>query len=441
MNESSGIKEAERMVLGSIMMGGGSVFSPLLPILGEDSRCFYYTIHREIYNSIVHLFKNSKPIDPLSVAIELKKESPGMISTIEKAIEETAYIRDTTPTIETAEYYASLVREYSQRRRLKGVGAEIQRLAEDENCAIDDLVANSSAKIISIAGTRESEEFDLETALSRLESETRDKMDGKGIDDRVFSGFAELDTITGGFVKGEVTIIAGRTGQGKSSLVQAFSLYFLQKEIPVIIFLLEMTEMQLLTRMISSTTTIPYTKIALGKLSKEEFEQLKRAKDNLANKPFYIHAKSANVRRMALLTQRFMHEQGRDCIAVIDYLQLIQASNPKASLYEQTSEIAVGIKTEIAVNLGIPVLAVSQLSRRSEYSSARASISDLRNSGMLEENAGLILLIHKPPEDAGFFEKIGDMRAVDIEVAKNRLGGTGEVTLGFEPEILKFSEF
>jgi replicative DNA helicase len=438
--EGEKILEAEKMVLGSILMGGSEVLAPLIPVLGGTGECFYNTSHRAIYESAIKLFNDSDPIDAMSAAMLVQKDYPGMVPTIADAVAKTTYILESTPTIETAMYYAELTKQYSRRRRLKSLGAEIQRRSDDETIEVDNLISKFSQNIIAINDTA-SKDFQLANELDELEKDMEIRMSGADLTDRVFSGFPELDKISGGFVNGELTIIAGMTSAGKSSLTMAIVLYLLQKNIPVIIFLLEMSQSQLLYRMIASRTGIPYTTQVLGDMTKAEFEQWQHAKEELSQKPLYICPGRSSVQQMTLLTQQQIHRWQRKCVVVIDYLQLIRASS-KGSLYETTTANITDIKTEIATNLDLPTIVVSQVSRKNQYSSnKRVDIFDLRDSGAIEANAGLILILQKPSsEDGAFFKDIKDKQLVEVDVAKGRLSGTGTLSLNFEPEILRFSE-
>jgi replicative DNA helicase len=449
MAEISGdhVRKNEEYCLGSMMMNE-DVIPLLLPLLDDTS--FIVSTNRIIFEGISSLYKDNKPINAYTVAEFLSKHYQGVVSNISEIYAETSRLHDSTPTSENAIYYANLVKEQAQRRKLKAIGNEIVRFAEDVEHTTDDVVSEAVTHLTSLSLSVQSREFNLVNELKKLEDSIKGRMEGKGSIDRIYSGFPSLDMITGGFVFGEVSIIAANTSQGKSMLVQSIAQYqAFDKELPVIIFSLEMSSTQLLLRMTSSISGVPYLDKVQGKITQAQFEDFQKAKEYISTKPIFIDTHSKTGKQMALATQRFMHTNKSDkCLVVIDYIQLMEITK-HLSLYEGTTKNIVEVKNEIATNLNVPVIAVSQVSRHSDLSNRRLSVSSLRNSGSIEESGGLVLLIQKQPteeDNQTFFGATMDkekeqFREIEVDVAKNRLGQAGSsVFLRMEPAISRITE-
>jgi len=447
------IRINEEHCLGVILVNP-EVIPSVIPILGDDASCFSLSMNKVIYESIMALYQENKVIDAYTIAVHINTTYPNTIVThMKDAYEKVLWLHDTTPnaSVDIAADYASIVSNNSKRMKLSNIGKEIQRLADNVEHETDDIVSESISQLTNLSFDFNNKEFSLPNTLETIETNMQLAINGEEPGDRRYTGLPSLDLTANGIVYGEITIIAGRTTVGKSTLAQAIVRYqAIEKEYPTILFLLEMTETQYMLRMVSSITGIPSLDMVKGDVTPAQVEQFKECKEQLKNKPLYINTKSKTAKQMALQTQKFMHTHNTDeCLVVTDYAQLMEAGN-NLSDYENTTRSMKSLKNEVAVNLNLPVLLVSQLNRRSEYGNRRASIADLRSSGALEEGGGQVLLIHKQPElseDEGVFSSAlaqnnhKDWREMEVEIAKNRLGqDKGIAILKFEPHINRVSE-
>lgn len=430
-------REAEEAVLGSIMLDE-SISAEIIGIIGEDTNAFYVGANRMIYTTILELLGNSNPVDVLSVSQRIKNTGimnlVGGEAKIQEIVTEAWRIKDSTPCSENAQYYAQIIKEKFVRRNLQTVGKKVYELAGDEAQDIEDVMSSSSDCIFSaISENGYHKEINIESALAKIDWEWQERMAGRQVHHSVFTGFPTIDEISGGLHFGEVSIIGGRTSSGKSILAQCMALYVAQK-MPVLFFSSEMTQAQILMRMLSIMSNVPCNKIARQRLTDEEYQILIHHKNELAKKPIKIIDRALKVPTMIIETQRYLSEKKVDkVLVVIDYLQRVPFVNDKSSLYEGTSKIMTAIANDLAMNLKLPVLAISQVNRRSEHTTGRITLANLRESGILEEHAALVFLIHKFDS-----ELLGMGNVTEIEVAKNRLGSTGTTNLRLIKECTKF---
>lgn len=436
MNDIIYDSDAEEAVLGSLMLD--QAFSgEVISILGEDANVFYAGAHRAIYSAMLELLTQNCPIDALSVGTRIRDKGllnyVGGEEKIKELVEETFRIKDSTPCADNASYYAQIVKEKFVRRNLQAAARNVFSLASNEAKEIEEVISSSSDTIFTaISENGYHREINNEMALAKLDFEWQERMAGRPVDYSIFTGFPSLDEISGGLHFGEVSVIAGRTSSGKSILGQCISLYVSNK-MPVIIFSPEMTQPQILLRMLSILSDIPCSKIARQRLSDEEYETLTFHKNELAKKPIRIVDRAIKTSTMVIETQRFMSEKKTDkVLVVIDYLQKVPFANDKDSLFEGTTKNMTNISNYLAMNLKLPVLLISQVNRRSEQT-GRVSLADLRQSGVIENDAALVFIIHSFDG-----ELLGMKNVSEIEIAKNRLGSTGTTNLRLIKECTKF---
>lgn len=373
--------EAEEAVLGSLMLN--QAFSgEVIGILGEDANVFYAGAHRAIYSAMLELSTQNRPIDALTVGTKIHDKGllnyVGGEEKIKELMEETFRIKDSTPCAENAGYYAQIVKEKFVRRNLQVAARNVYNFATDETKEIEEVVSSSSDTIFTaISENGYHREISTEMALAKLDFEWQERMAGRQVSHSVFTGFPSLDELSGGLHFGEVSVIAGRTSSGKSILGQCISLYVSNK-IPVIIFSPEMTQPQVLLRMLSILSNVPCSKIARQRLTEEDYQTLTFHRNKLAKMPIKIVDRAIKTSTMVIETQRFMSECKTDkVLVVIDYLQRVPFVNDKDSLFEGTSKNMTNISNNLAMNLKLPVLLISQVNRRSEVT-GRISLADLR---------------------------------------------------------------
>lgn len=373
--------EAEEAVLGSLLLDT-AISGEVIGIIGEDTNAFYVGANRAIYSAMLELLASNNPTDALSVGAKIRDKGllnyVGGAEKIKELVEETYRIKDCTPCADNASYYAQIVKEKFVRRNLQIAARNVYNFATDETKEIEEVVSSSSDTIFgAISENGHHREINIETALARLDFEWQERMAGRPVEHSIFTGFPSLDEISGGLHFGEVSVIAGRTSSGKSILGQCISLYVAAK-MPVIIFSPEMTQPQILLRMLSILSSVPCSKIARQRLAEEEYQTLTFQRNELAKMPIKIVDRAIKTSTMIVETQRFMSEKKTDkVLVVIDYLQKVPFANDKDSLYEGTSKNMTSISNNLAMNLKLPVLLISQVNRRSEQT-GRVSLADLR---------------------------------------------------------------
>lgn len=427
--------EAEKSLLGCLMIDKNAILKVVDFLQAED---FYRGIHQEIYRACRELFEKGEPIDLLSVSNRLKEKG------ILEEIGGNSYLTELINTVPTASHvlnYAKIVQRKRILRDLISASQEIEQIGYNETEDINVLLDQAEKKIFSIAQKGFTHEFipvksDLEAAFQRIDALS--KGDGKlrGLP----TGFTDLDNILAGLQKGDLIILAARPTLGKSALACNIAANIaISQKVPVGIFSLEMSRDQLVDRLISSISGVDLWRLRTGKLSAEgednDFVRIRNALDILSEAPIYIDdAAASNVLQMKAMARRLQAEKGLGLV-VIDYLQLMDPLNPNASPVEQVSENSRALKS-LAKELDIPVLVISQLSRAVEMRSPQIPrLSDLRQSGTIEQDADVVIFIYK--EDRYRPETMRKGIA-DIIVAKHRNGPVGQIELYFDERIVSF---
>lgn len=423
--------EAERSLLGSLLREN-SVISDCVVVVRPEH--FYDQANRIIYESIIKLFDEAKPVDVVVLAEDLKKK--GQIEEIGGY----AYLGelwDSTATAANAEYYAKIVRDKGLLRLLIGTGNEILREAYGAADDADQILHRSVGKMITVADAGVSGQYH---RFEDVLKETYDRIDvrtaGAGMAvSGVPTGFTDLDTLTAGFQNGEMIILAARPSIGKT----AFALNLARNmavdhDVPILFCSLEQSRIELTERLISCHARIDLKKIRSGTLSSEDMNRVLAAGDEMRNAKFFIDdSPQQSMLRIAANARRIKQIHGLRCI-FIDYLQLIEPENRRDPRQEQVAQISRRVKM-IARELGLPVLALAQVNRSSEDREGNVpKVSDLRESGSLEQDADTVMLLHRP-ERNNPGEREGE---VDVIIGKQRNGPVGQVTLSFVKEHARF---
>lgn len=434
------VLELEEAVLGALMIEKDAI-NQVIDVLQPNS--FYKTSHQEIYTAIFELFSESEPIDMLTVSQKLRK-----VGKLEM-IGGPSYIMRLTSSVNSAaniEFHARIITEQAIKRELIAISSEIQKDAFEDSSDVFDLLDQAEQKLFQISESNIRKNFSsvaplVQQAIRELEAR-KDLKDGlTGIP----TGFTELDRVTAGWQKSDLIIIAARPAMGKT----AFSLSMLRNaavdfQHPVAIFSLEMSEIQLVNRLISAEAELESEKIKRGNLAEYEWQQLYRKSAKISEAPIFID----DTPGLSLLELRAkcrrLKAQHDIQMVVVDYLQLMTASTGKNSMGNREQEIASisrGLKN-LAKELNIPVIALSQLSRAVETRGGdkRPQLSDLRESGSIEQDADMVLFLYRPE----YYNITQDMDGNptkdmgEVIIAKHRNGSLKDVKLKFIGKFTKF---
>ena len=431
--------EVEEAVLGALMLERDA-YIIVAAILKVES--FYKEEHQKIFKVIQHLVSNEKPVDLLMVTQELKNRAeldevggPIYITQLTSRVASAAHI----------EFHARIIAQKFIQRELIRISSEIQVKSYDDSLELDDLIDYAESSLFKVTEGNISKESQLikpllREAIERIEANAK-KPDGLS---GIASGFSKLDKITSGWQNTDLMIIASRPAMGKTAfaLTMARNMAVI-KQVPVAVFSLEMSSLQLVNRLISAETELGSEKIKSGKLEDWEWELFNRRIKSLENAPIYIDdtpALSVFEFRAKCRRLKMQHNIG---VVIVDYLQLMTAGNDiKGNREQEVSTISRNLKA-IAKEINVPIIALSQLNRSVESRDGRRpQLSDLRESGAIEQDADMVMFIHRPEyygitQDADGNSLIG---VAEIIIAKHRNGSVGDVQLAFKASLAKFSD-
>lgn len=439
-------RELEEAVLGALMLEKDA-YSIISEILKPE--CFYEKSHELIFSAIMDLAVSQRPIDMLTVTEQLKKRGeleqvggPFYISSLTSKVASSAHI----------EYHARIIAQKYLARELISFTAMVQGKAFDETTDVDDLMQEAEGKLFEISQRNVKKDVTqinpvIRDALELLKKAAAQKEGLSGL----HSGFHDLDKITSGWQNSDLVIIAARPAMGKTAFVLSMAKSMaMNYNIPVALFSLEMSNVQLVNRLIINVSEIPGEKIKSGRLEDYEWEQLDFKLKDLYDAPIYVDdTPSLSVFELRTKARRLVREHDIKCI-IIDYLQLMNASGMSFGSREQEVSMISRSLKGLAKELNIPIIALSQLNRSVETRQAgnnmqkgegkRPQLSDLRESGAIEQDADMVCFIHRPEyykitEDEKGRSLIG---LAEIIIAKHRNGATGEIYLRFKSEFAKF---
>jgi len=423
---------AEQSVLGSMLIDKGAVVRAV-EILRPGS--FYRDAHKFIFEAVLKLFEKDEPVDSVTVTEMLRAD--GKLDAVGGSV----YIADlinSVPTAANVEYYARIVEEKAVLRRLIEAGTRIVAQGFSEPEEIDKVLDSAEKEIFDIAVKRSRDGFNkidgvLKDVLNKIDSMYDNKEDVTGIP----SGFPDLDSYTAGFQNSDLIIIAARPAVGKTALtLNIASNLAIRNNIPVAIFSLEMSKEQLAQRMLCSEAEIDAQRLKTASLPDTGWKKLTKAIGRLSEAPIFIDdTAAATAMEIRAKARRLKMERGLGLV-IIDYMQLMQGRRRVENRVQEVSEIARSLKT-LARELNIPVIAVSQLSRAIEQRhDRRPLLSDLRESGEIEQTADVVMFIHR--ED--YYNPASTKGNVaEVIIAKQRNGPVGTVEFVFRKEIAKFS--
>ncbi len=425
--------EAEMALLGSVMLRPDVIYE-VVDFIKQES--FYSEKHRVIWRAMLELFGKSNPIDLLSLSSMLRDK--GALDQIGGASYLTELV-NTVPSAANAKHYAEIVQKKSMMRDLIMCAEDLSRMGYDESGELENIIDAAEKRVFEVTNFSSSQKFTeikdtLEEAWDRLDKlhKSTDEMRG------VSTGFKELDNKLAGFQKSDLIILAARPSMGKTALALDIArMTAIDHNTPVGIFSLEMSSQQLVDRMLASESRVDAWKLRTGKLTVDsEFEAIRHSLDKLAKAPIYIDDQPANnILKMRSVARRLKSEKGLGLI-IVDYLQLMQPTETRKSdnMVQQVTEISRSLK-QLARELEVPVLALSQLSRAVEARGGKPRLSDLRDSGSIEQDADVVMFIHR--EDK-IKEDSGKPNIAEIMIEKHRNGPTGKVELYFDAEKVTF---
>jgi len=427
--------EAEQSILGGILIENRAI-NKVMEILTDDD--FYRDAHRKIYNAIINLSERDEPADLITLTNELRKmdqlDSIGGASYVASLI-------DLVPTAANIEYYAKIVREKSILRRLIQTSTEIITQGYEDHGDVEGFLDEAERAIFEISEKRVKPSFYSIRDIVKDSFKTLEKLyEKKELVTGVPSGFKELDQRTAGFQPSDLIIVAGRPSMGKTAFCLNVAQYAaIEKGIPVAIFSLEMSKEQLVIRMLCSEAHVEGTRLRTGYLNESDWPRLTLAAGNLSDAPIYIDDTAAlSVLELRAKARRLNLEHGLGML-VIDYLQLMRGRSRVESRQQEISEISRSLKA-LAKELNIPVIAVSQLSRKTEERrDFRPQLSDLRESGAIEQDADLILFLYRD-ELYNRSDDNPNRGKAEIIIGKQRNGPIGKIELAFLDKFTTFKE-
>jgi len=447
--------EAERAVLGGVLIKP-SVFDEVAMALQIDD--FFLPAHREVFEAMLAIDKRRQPLDLVALADELRVR--GMIARLEGGEAYLLALYNNVPTAENVNHYARLVKEKATLRRLIAACAEIQSRAYGDFGQFEEFLDEAETQVFKVAQQNRRETYSaapdiMEEVLHNIEVRAAERKAVTGVP----TGFTKLDELTAGLQRENLIIVAARPGGGKTSWAINVAVHAAMRKIPVLIFSLEMSKYELMERMLAAEARIDSGKIKRGFLEYSDWKnKIHPASKSLAEAPILIDDSSAiSIMEIRAKARRFRGDNryfpplgptpdGRPPqpplgLIVVDYLQLARGGGGKKdeNRQQEIAEISRGLKA-LAKDLKVPIIAVSQLNREVEKREGKPKLSDLRESGAIEQDADMILFIHREDQGDGGVSSTPTSTS-EIIVGKHRNGATGSVKVTFIREYTKFENY
>lgn len=428
--------EAEQAVLGAMLIKKEAVIEATEILHPED---FYRDAHRVVFEAIQEVFQHDSAVDMITVTEQLKKTDK-----LDKAggVAGVTALANAVPTAANVVYHAKIVREKAKLRELINAGAEITDWAFGDSDDVDTVMDRAEKRILDVTARENSSDFvPMKEIVINTFKQVEDRANNKGGLTGVASGFNDLDKLTSGFQPSDLILVAARPSMGKTAFTLNIATNVaVRSQQPVVFFSLEMSKEQLVQRMLCSEGAIDSQRLRTGELGDEDWEHLIAAADRLTNAPVYIDdTPGITIMELRSKARRVKAEHGLSLI-IIDYLQLMQGRSSKGSdnRQQEISEISRSLKA-LARELKVPVIALSQLSRSVESRQVkRPMLSDLRESGSLEQDADIVMFLYR--ED--YYDKETEQKNLtEIIIAKHRNGPIDTVKLYFNKEFTRFANF
>ena len=423
---------AEQSVLGGMLLSKDAIADVVESLRASD---FYKPAHETIYEAILSLYGHGSPADAITVADELKKR--GELARVGGA----AYIHTliaSVPTAANAQYYAEIVKEHAIMRRLIEAGTKIAQLGYANETEVDTLVDQAQAEIYAVTDGNAKEDY---VSFSEALEETINEIDANSNrPDGVYgvpTDFIEFDELTGGLHGGQMIVIAARPGVGKSTLALDIARSAaIHHQMTTVFFSLEMSRTELAMRILSAEGKISMGRLKKGDLDTEGWTNLATLQGRIDSAPLFIDD-SPNMTLMEIRAKCRRLKQRNDLkLVVLDYLQLMSSGKKVESRQQEVSEFSRSLKL-LAKELDVPVIALSQLNRGSEQrTDKRPMVSDLRESGSIEQDADMVILLHREDMYNPDSERVGE---ADMIIAKHRGGPTRTIPLAFSGKYSRFN--
>jgi len=426
---------AEQCVLGGMLLSKDAIADVVEVVRPTD---FYRPVHQTIYDAIIDLYGKGEPADPVTIAAELTR-----VGALER-VGGGPYLHTlvaSVPTAANAGYYAEIVRERAILRRLVEAGTKVVQMgygaAGGMGGDVDDVVDRAQAAVYEVVERRTSEDYiGLEAAMWQTYNEIEAIGNRGGELFGVPTGFRDLDELTNGLHAGQLIVVAGRPGLGKSTLAMDYlRSASITHNLASVLFSLEMGKSEITMRLLSAEARIPLTRIRTGTLTDDDWNKLARRMGEVAQAPMFIDD-SPNLTMMEIRAKARRLKQRHDLkLVVVDYLQLMSSPKRVENRQQEVAEMSRSLKL-LAKELEVPVVAVSQLNRGAEQrSDKKPQLSDLRESGAIEQDSDMVILLHR--EDA--YERESPRAGeADLIVAKHRNGPTKDVVVSSQ---LHYSRF
>lgn len=426
--------EAEQSVLGSMLLDSESVSAASGALKGED---FYSEAHKEIYEAMLDIYERGEPVDLVTLVDELRQRG-----TLE-GVGGVTYISDLSmavPSTANVKYYIRIVEEKSVLRRLIVASNEIIRESYEAQEELDIILDGAEKRIFEISQRQIKDYFEsikdiLIDTYARIEELSKNKGNITGVP----TGFSEFDQKTSGLHPSDLILVAARPSMGKTSFVLNIAQHVaLYEKLPVAVFSLEMAKEQLVQRMLSAEANVELQKIRTGDLTDDDWLKLVKAAGPLSQAPIYIDD-TAGISAMEIRSKarRLKMEEGMSLL-IIDYLQLMSGRGRSENRQQEISEISRSLKA-LARELRVPVIALSQLSRAPEARTQhRPMLSDLRESGAIEQDADVVAFIYR---DEYYNPDTEKKNIAEIIIAKQRNGPTGTIELVWLGQYTKFANY
>jgi replicative DNA helicase len=435
-------EEAEQAVLSAMLMDQDAVMRAAETL---DDSMFYAERHRRVYRAMIGLTETGSVVDPLTLADELARRGELEASGGKDYL---GYLVDVVPTAANVEYHARIVREKALLRRLIEASTSIVQSAFDGKNTADELLDEAESRIFHVSQQRGREGFTrikelLWPTMERIEALQRGGKTVTGVP----TGFADLDELTSGFQPADLVVIAARPSMGKTALTLNIAQHAaIEAQVPIAFFSLEMSKESLVQRMLTSEARVDAQRLRKGMLRDDDFPRLARAAGILSSAPVYIDdTPGISMLEMRSKARRLKADADLGLI-IVDYLQLMQGPANSESRQQEVSTISRSLKS-LAKELGVPVVALSQLSRAPEQRAGedkgRPQLSDLRESGAIEQDSDVILFIYRPEVYFGPVDKDGNSLEgrAEIIVGKQRNGPIGSVNLFFHKQYTRFESY
>src|SRR4051812_23794076 len=447
--------DAEKSVLGSVFIKPAA-FDEIATSLQVDD--FFLPAHREIFDAMLAIDKRRQPLDVIAVADELKTR--GMLPRLEGGESYLLALANTVPTAENVAHYTRIVKEKATLRRLIAACAEVQSRAYGDFGEFEPFLDEAETQIFKVAQQNRRETYSavgdmMEEVLHNIEVRASERKAVTGVP----TGFTKLDELTAGLQRENLIIVAARPGGGKTSWAVNVAVHAAMKKIPVLIFSLEMSKYELMERMLAGEARIDSSRIKRGFLEYSDWKnKIHPASGRLAEAPILIDDSSAiSIMEIRAKARRFRSDpryfpqqelvDGRAPPAplgliVVDYLQLARGGGGRKeeNRQQEIAEISRGLKS-LAKDLKLPIIAVSQLNREVEKREGKPKLSDLRESGAIEQDADLILFIHREDMAGGDGSDTGPTAVAELIIGKHRNGATGAVKVTFIKEYTRFENY